>query len=76
MLILCRLIDVAGHNRNYFPFSKQLARLQKLPRPLHNFNIDTGVVDSLKALDLERPIIEADSCNATNSRLFDYLVRA
>jgi len=27
-------------------------------------DIDTGVVDSLKALDHERPIREADSCTA------------
>jgi hypothetical protein len=31
MLILSRLIDVDDHNRNYFPFSKQLARQRKLP---------------------------------------------
>src|SRR5262249_12499739 len=27
-------------------------------------DIDTGVVDSLKALDLKRPIREADTCSA------------
>jgi hypothetical protein len=30
-------------------------------------DIDTGVVDSLKALDHERPIREADSCAAAKS---------
>src|SRR5262249_32226610 len=47
-------------------------------------DIDTGVVDSLKALDLKRPIREADMCSAnTDVRfgpiadigcLFDYLI--
>jgi hypothetical protein len=32
-------------------------------------DIDIGVVDSLKALDPERPIREADSCSAAGSRL-------
>jgi putative tryptophan/tyrosine transport system substrate-binding protein len=35
---------------------------------------DAAVVDSLKALDPNRPISEADSCTATSSRLFDHLV--
>jgi hypothetical protein len=32
-------------------------------------DIDTGVVDSLKALDHERPIREADSCTAAINAL-------
>jgi hypothetical protein len=32
-------------------------------------DIDTGVVDSLKALDHERPIREADSCSAAKGCL-------
>ena len=37
---------------------------------------DAAVVDSLKALDLNRPIREADICAAASSRLFDHLVGA
>ena len=35
---------------------------------------DAAVVESLKALDPNRPIREADSCSAANLRLFDHLV--
>jgi hypothetical protein len=37
-------------------------------------DVDTVVVDSLKALDPNRPIREADSCGAANSALFDHFV--
>ena len=36
--------------------------------------IDTAMVDSLKVLDLERPIREADSCTAAKFHLFDHVV--
>jgi hypothetical protein len=37
-------------------------------------NIDIAVVVSLKVLDPNRPIREADSCTATRGSLFDHVV--
>ena len=37
-------------------------------------DIDIAVVDSLKVLDPNRPIREADSCTAAKYALFDHLV--
>jgi hypothetical protein len=47
------------------------ANIAKLPE---SSDADAAVVDSLKALDPNRPIREADSCTAAKITLLDHLV--